>query len=158
MAGRKLLVSCALCGISGCTMGTVFAQANATALAFISVSLFLIYIVAQRRLGHGASRRTQPIHRVAWFHSEFRRLSGRRARPDGDRIDRATDRQLFASPDVERRADVTFSGRISVTCARADPIAVNGSRRGKDNPHRPKPEQMPPDTADSKGQANQQPV
>jgi MFS family permease len=46
MRGRKLLVSSALCGIAGCTVGTVFAQANATALAFISVSLFLIYIAA----------------------------------------------------------------------------------------------------------------
>jgi MFS family permease len=46
IAGRKLLVSCALCGISACTVGTVFAQANATALAFISVSLFLIYIAS----------------------------------------------------------------------------------------------------------------
>jgi MFS family permease len=46
IAGRKLLVSCALCGISGCTMGTVFAQANATALTFISISLFLIYIAS----------------------------------------------------------------------------------------------------------------
>ncbi|MGA3236596.1 MAG: MFS transporter [Bryobacteraceae bacterium] len=46
IAGRKLLVSCALCGISGCTVGTVFAQSNATALTFISISLFLIYIAS----------------------------------------------------------------------------------------------------------------
>jgi MFS family permease len=46
MRGRKVLVSSALCGIAGCTVGTAFAQANATALAFISVSLFLIYIAA----------------------------------------------------------------------------------------------------------------
>ncbi len=46
IGGRKLLASSALCGISVCTMGTVFAQSNAAALAFISVSLFLIYIVA----------------------------------------------------------------------------------------------------------------
>jgi len=46
IVGRKLLVSCALCGISACTVGTVFAQANATALAFISASLFLIYIAS----------------------------------------------------------------------------------------------------------------
>ncbi len=46
IAGRKLLVSCALCGISVSTMGAVFAQANSTALAFISLSLFLIYIVS----------------------------------------------------------------------------------------------------------------
>jgi len=46
IGGRKLLVSCALCGISVCTMGTAFAQANTTALVFISVSLFLIYIVS----------------------------------------------------------------------------------------------------------------
>jgi len=46
IAGRKLLVSCALCGISACTVGTVFAQANATALTFISISLFLIYIAS----------------------------------------------------------------------------------------------------------------
>lgn len=46
MAGRKLLMSCALCGISVCTMGTVFSQSNTAALAFISVSLFLIYIAS----------------------------------------------------------------------------------------------------------------
>jgi cyanate permease len=46
IAGRKLLVSCALFGISACTVGVVFAQANATVLVFISVSLFLIYIVS----------------------------------------------------------------------------------------------------------------
>ena len=46
IAGRKLLISCALCGISLCTVGTVFAQSNEAALAFISVSLFLIYIAA----------------------------------------------------------------------------------------------------------------
>ena len=39
-------MSCALCGISLCTVGTVLAQSNATALTFISVSLFLIYIAA----------------------------------------------------------------------------------------------------------------
>lgn len=46
IGSRKLLVSSALCGISACTMGTVYAQANATALTFISVSLFLIYIAS----------------------------------------------------------------------------------------------------------------
>lgn len=46
IAGRKLLISSALCGISLCTIGTVSAQSNATALAFISISLFLIYIAA----------------------------------------------------------------------------------------------------------------
>jgi MFS family permease len=44
--GRKLLVSCALIGLSLCTVGTVLAQSNATALTFISVSLFLIYIAS----------------------------------------------------------------------------------------------------------------
>ena len=46
IAGRKLLVSSALCGISLCTVGTALAQSNATALAFISLSLFLIYIAS----------------------------------------------------------------------------------------------------------------
>jgi len=46
MGGRKLVVSSALCAISVCTMGTVSAQSNATALTFISISLFLVYIVA----------------------------------------------------------------------------------------------------------------
>jgi MFS family permease len=46
IAGRKLLVSSALCGISLCTVGTVFAQSNAVALSFISASLFLIYIAS----------------------------------------------------------------------------------------------------------------
>jgi len=46
IAGRKLLVASALCGISLCTVGSVLARSNATALAFISVSLFLIYIAA----------------------------------------------------------------------------------------------------------------
>jgi len=46
IAGRKLLVSYALFGISACTLGVVFAQANATVLVLISASLFLIYIVS----------------------------------------------------------------------------------------------------------------
>ncbi|HXJ41523.1 MAG TPA: MFS transporter, partial [Bryobacteraceae bacterium] len=46
IVGRKLLVSSALFGISFCTVGTMLAQSNAIALAFISVSLFLIYIAA----------------------------------------------------------------------------------------------------------------
>lgn len=46
IGGRKLLVSSALCGISFCTVGTVLAQSNAAVLAFISVSLFLIYIAS----------------------------------------------------------------------------------------------------------------
>ena len=39
----------------------------------------------QRRMGHGADRGAEPVHRVAGLHSELRRLSGRRARPDGHR-------------------------------------------------------------------------
>jgi MFS family permease len=46
IAGRKMLISSALGGISLCTVGTVLAQSNAIALAFISASLFLIYIAA----------------------------------------------------------------------------------------------------------------
>ena len=46
MGSRKVLVSSALCGISLCIVGTVLAASNATAIAFISVSLFLIYIAA----------------------------------------------------------------------------------------------------------------
>lgn len=46
IAGRKVLVSCALCGISLCTVGTAWAQSNTTALTFISISLFLIYIAS----------------------------------------------------------------------------------------------------------------
>jgi MFS family permease len=46
IAGRKLLISTALVGISLCTVGTVLAQSNELALTFISISLFLIYIAA----------------------------------------------------------------------------------------------------------------
>lgn len=46
IAGRKLLISCALGGISLCTLATVLAESNTAALAFISVSLFLIYIAS----------------------------------------------------------------------------------------------------------------
>ncbi|HEY3441478.1 MAG TPA: MFS transporter [Paludibaculum sp.] len=46
MGGRKLLMTCALCGISACTLGTVWAKSNELALAFISVALFLIYIAS----------------------------------------------------------------------------------------------------------------
>jgi MFS family permease len=46
IAGRKLLISSALCGIALCTFGTVWSQSNEAALAFISVSLFLIYIAS----------------------------------------------------------------------------------------------------------------
>lgn len=44
--GRKLLISCALCIISLCTVGTVLAPSNTITIAFISVSLFFIYIAA----------------------------------------------------------------------------------------------------------------
>ncbi len=46
MTGRKVLVSCALFGISACTVGVVLARANTTVLVLISISLFLIYIVS----------------------------------------------------------------------------------------------------------------
>jgi MFS family permease len=44
IGGRKLLMSCALCGISVSTTAVVFAESNALAMTLISVSLFLIYI------------------------------------------------------------------------------------------------------------------
>jgi sugar phosphate permease len=46
ISGRKLLVSSSLCGISACTVGTVFAPSNAIVLTLISVSLFLLYIAS----------------------------------------------------------------------------------------------------------------
>jgi sugar phosphate permease len=46
MAGRKVLISSALCGIAGCTVGTAHSESNAAALAFVSMSLFLIYIAS----------------------------------------------------------------------------------------------------------------
>lgn len=46
IAGRKVLVSSALVGISLCTVGTAYAQSNTMTLTFISVSLFLIYIAS----------------------------------------------------------------------------------------------------------------
>jgi len=46
IGGRKFLISCALCGISLCTLGTAFAVENSTAIVFISMSLFLIYIAS----------------------------------------------------------------------------------------------------------------
>ena len=46
IAGRKLLVSSALLGLSACTVGVVLAQSNTIVLTFISVSLFLIYIAS----------------------------------------------------------------------------------------------------------------
>ncbi len=46
IGGRKLLASTSLFAISACTVATVFAKSNALALTFISISLFLIYIVS----------------------------------------------------------------------------------------------------------------
>jgi sugar phosphate permease len=46
MGSRKVLVSSSLCGIAACIVGTVLAVSNALAIAFISVTLFLIYIAA----------------------------------------------------------------------------------------------------------------
>jgi MFS family permease len=46
MAGRKLLISSSLLGLAACTAGTAFAESNTAALAFISGSLFLIYIAS----------------------------------------------------------------------------------------------------------------
>jgi cyanate permease len=55
MGGRKLLESCGLCGISASMAGVVFAQTNTIAMVFISITLFLIYIVSS------ASWATVPI-------------------------------------------------------------------------------------------------
>ncbi len=46
MAGRKVLISSALFGVTACSLGTEFAQSNAAALTFISLSMFLIYIAS----------------------------------------------------------------------------------------------------------------
>lgn len=46
IAGRKLLISTALCGIAISTVIVAVAQSNIVALSFISVSLFLIYIAS----------------------------------------------------------------------------------------------------------------
>ncbi len=46
IGGRKLLVSCALCGTACCTAGARLAQTNTAILVCISVSFFLIYIVS----------------------------------------------------------------------------------------------------------------
>jgi MFS family permease len=46
IGSRKVLLSSALCGISLCIVGTVLAVSNTAAIAFISVTLFLIYIAA----------------------------------------------------------------------------------------------------------------
>ena len=46
IGGRKLLISCALVGVSACTLGVVFAGSNTLVLTLISMSLFLIYIVS----------------------------------------------------------------------------------------------------------------
>jgi MFS family permease len=46
MAGRKMLISSSLTGISVCTLGVIYAGSNTVALSLISVSLFLIYIAS----------------------------------------------------------------------------------------------------------------
>jgi MFS family permease len=46
MAGRKMLISSALTGLSLCTLGVIYSSDNAAALTFISISLFLIYIAS----------------------------------------------------------------------------------------------------------------
>ena len=47
IGGRKLLISCALCGISACYLRKPHGrESNAAALAFISVSVFLVYIAS----------------------------------------------------------------------------------------------------------------
>lgn len=46
IAGRKLLISTALCGIAACTVATAYVESNEVALAFISLCLFLIYIAS----------------------------------------------------------------------------------------------------------------
>lgn len=46
IAGRKMLMSSSLFGISLCTVATVLARSNTTALVFISISLLLTYVAA----------------------------------------------------------------------------------------------------------------
>ena len=55
IGGRKILIASALCGMAVFTVGTVFARSNTTAIVFISVCLFLIYIASS------ASWATVPI-------------------------------------------------------------------------------------------------
>jgi MFS family permease len=61
MAGRKLLISCALLGITVCTVGTAVAKANAVALTLISVSMFFTYVASS------ASWATVPIAAPSHF-------------------------------------------------------------------------------------------
>ena len=61
MGGRKLLVGSALFAITACTLGTVYAQSNAAALTFISVTMFLIYITSS------ASWATVPVAAPSQF-------------------------------------------------------------------------------------------
>jgi MFS family permease len=46
MGSRKLLISCALFGITACTLGTAFTAANSVALTLISLSMFLTYVAS----------------------------------------------------------------------------------------------------------------
>jgi sugar phosphate permease len=46
IGGRKLLVSCSLCGTACCTVGARLAQTDTAILVCISISFFLIYIVS----------------------------------------------------------------------------------------------------------------
>ncbi len=46
IGGRKLLVSCALCGTACCTAATTMAHSNTAILVLISISFFQIYIVS----------------------------------------------------------------------------------------------------------------
>lgn len=61
MGGRRLLIFCALLGITACTAGTVIAKSNAIALTLISISMFLTYVVSS------ASWATVPIAAPSHF-------------------------------------------------------------------------------------------
>ena len=121
MGGRKLLISCALLGISLCTVGTVLGAIECDR----PDSDFRLAVpdlhFEQRRMGYGADCSAHPIHGVFGLYAELRRLSWRRACPNRDWIYRAAHGQLLASADVECRSEPMFGSGLPVTCRPADP-------------------------------------
>ena len=124
IGGRKLLVSCGLFGVSLCTMGTVYAKENTTALVFVSASLFLIYIVSS------ASWATVPIAAPSQYTASLGSIQnfggylGAALAPTVTGLIRQYTGHFLSGPDAKRRRDLIFSGRVSGAGAGTDSLRL----------------------------------
>jgi len=118
IAGRKLLVSSALCGVLHAGYGSGAFEHRGAHICF-DVAFSDLHR-EQCVLGYRANRSAEPVYGIARFDQELRRLSGRCAGSDCDWVDRGAHREFLAGSGVERSAHDVVGGRVPVAGAKAD--------------------------------------